>query len=75
MEFADGRVAVFEARDPGPAKVQVDHLPPDRTLDHIQAAYPEMLNALAMLAPVGGITLRIRAARGHELRYMEGDSG
>ena len=71
MEFADGRVAVFEAKDPGPSYVQIDHVPPDRILDKEQPVSPELVRGLALCGSVAEVLLRVRAARGYELRYLD----
>lgn len=71
IKFADGRTCIFEAKDPGPAEVGVEHLPPDRILDRDQPAYPEMLYSLASIGDVGGVLLRLRAARDCTLRYLD----
>jgi hypothetical protein len=71
MEFADGRVCIFEAKDPAPSYVQIEHIPHDRILDREQPAYPELIHGLALSSPVAEVLLRIRAVRGYALRYLD----
>lgn len=71
IKFADGRTCIFEAKDPGPAEVLVEHMPADRVLDREQPVSPDLLHALALRDAVGGFTLRIRAAGGYSLRYLD----
>jgi hypothetical protein len=71
MEFADGRVAIFEAKDPPPSFVQIEHIPHDRILDREQPAAPEIIQGLALSGPVAEVLLRLRAERGYTLRYLD----
>ncbi len=76
VEFADGRFCVFDVRDPGPAEVQFEHVPRDRVLD--QNAFPVDPDLLAYVpaasgvyASLSGITIRLKAARGHSISYQD----
>lgn len=71
MEFADSRVVVFEAKGPAPSLVTVKHDPPDRTLDREQPVSLDLVSGLALCSPVTEIVLRVRAARGYSLRYLD----
>lgn len=71
IEFSDGRVCVFDARNPAPSFIQIEHIPHDRILDQERPAYPDVIGALALSGPVEEVLLRIRAAQGYTLRYLD----
>ena len=74
VEFADGQFCVYDVRDPGPAEVQFEHVPRELVLD--QNAFPVDLKLLAGIQGVAagelsGITIRLKAARGHSISYRD----
>ena len=70
IQFAGRRDFVFEAHAPDDVEVKLDRAPPDEfLLRGFHPAAPDIITGLSALGKITGVTLRMKAARGHRIVY------